>query len=70
VFAVWCFLGREVVCAGSLEPFEVYVWALQTGRLLDVLAGHGGPVIAMDYALTQVSYGGLESRGLPGSQIA
>ena len=30
----------EVVCAGSMEPFEVYVWALQTGKLLDILSGH------------------------------
>lgn len=30
----------EVVCAGSQDTFEVFVWALQTGRLLDVLAGH------------------------------
>lgn len=30
----------EVVCAGSQDTFEVFVWSLQTGRLLDVLAGH------------------------------
>jgi periodic tryptophan protein 2 len=30
----------EIVCAGALDPFEIYVWSLQTGRLLDVLPGH------------------------------
>ena len=44
----------EVVCAGSLEPFEIYVWSLQTGKLLDVLAGHGGPVTSLDYSATEV----------------
>jgi WD40 repeat protein len=29
----------EIVCAGSLDPFNIYVWSLQTGRLLDILAG-------------------------------
>lgn len=27
-------LSGEVVCAGSLDPFNIYVWALQTGKLL------------------------------------
>ena len=26
----------EVVCAGSHDTFEVYVWSVQTGRLLEV----------------------------------
>ncbi len=39
----------EVVCAGSLDPFSIYVWALQTGRLLDVLAGHEGPVACLEF---------------------
>jgi len=39
----------EVVCAGSLDPFSIYVWALQTGRLLDVLAGHEGPISCLEF---------------------
>jgi periodic tryptophan protein 2 len=34
----------EIVCAGALDPFEVYVWSLQTGKLLDVLSGHTAPI--------------------------
>ena len=30
-----------------MEPFSIFVWALQTGKLLDVLAGHAGPVSAL-----------------------
>jgi periodic tryptophan protein 2 len=37
----------SVVCAGSLDPFNIYVWSLQTGSLLDVLAGHEGNVTIM-----------------------
>lgn len=34
----------EVVCAGSLDSFQIYVWSMKTSRLLDVLSGHEGPV--------------------------
>jgi periodic tryptophan protein 2 len=39
----------EVVCAGSMDPFQIYVWALQTGRLVDVLSGHEGPLSCLDF---------------------
>lgn len=39
----------EVVCAGSQDPFEIYVWSLQTGKLLDVLAGHAGPLSGLSF---------------------
>lgn len=34
----------EIICAGTLDSFEIYVWSMKTGRLLDVLSGHQGPV--------------------------
>lgn len=34
----------EVVTAGTADPFHIYVWSLQTGKVLDVLTGHAGPV--------------------------
>ncbi|XP_054706940.1 periodic tryptophan protein 2 homolog [Uloborus diversus] len=40
----------EIVCAGSEESFEVYVWALPTGRLLSVLAGHEAPVSGISFS--------------------
>lgn len=39
----------EVVCAGSADVFEAYMWSVQTGKLLDVLAGHEGPVTALQF---------------------
>lgn len=40
----------EIVCAGSQDPFEIYVWALQTGKLLEVLSGHEGPIACLAYS--------------------
>jgi len=37
----------ELVCAGSQTEFEVYVWSMRTGRLLDVLSGHQAPVVSL-----------------------
>ncbi|KAF3912824.1 Xenin [Arthrobotrys entomopaga] len=40
----------EVVCAGSLDSFDVHLWSVQTGQLLDSLAGHEGPVSSLSFA--------------------
>ncbi|KAM4700916.1 periodic tryptophan protein 2 homolog [Discoglossus pictus] len=39
----------DIVCAGAQDSFEVYVWSVQTGRLLDVLAGHEGPISSVAF---------------------
>ena len=36
--------GEIVVAGGSGEAFELYVWSVQTGKLIDVLSGHEGPI--------------------------
>jgi len=40
----------EVVCAGSLDSFDIHTWSVQTGQLLDRLAGHEGPVSSLAFA--------------------
>ncbi|KAI0244836.1 U3 snoRNP protein [Massospora cicadina] len=40
----------ELVCAGSIDTFEVFVWSMQSGKLLEVLAGHTGPVSCMAFS--------------------
>ncbi|KJE90934.1 WD repeat protein [Capsaspora owczarzaki ATCC 30864] len=40
----------EIVCAASRDTFEIFVWSVQTGRLLEALAGHTGPVSGIAYA--------------------
>ncbi|XP_008565933.1 PREDICTED: periodic tryptophan protein 2 homolog [Galeopterus variegatus] len=34
----------EIISAGAQDSFEIFVWSMQTGRLLDVLSGHEGPI--------------------------
>jgi len=40
----------EVVAAGSTDSFEVFLWSVQTGKLLDVLSGHEGPVSTLAFS--------------------
>lgn len=40
----------EVVAAGSTDSFEVFLWSVQTGKLLDVLAGHEGPISSLAFS--------------------
>ncbi|KAJ7185673.1 quinon protein alcohol dehydrogenase-like superfamily [Mycena filopes] len=40
----------EVVAAGSTDYFEVFMWSVQTGKLLDVLTGHEGPVSTLAFS--------------------
>ena len=40
----------EVVCAGSLDSFDIHIWSVQTGQLLDQLSGHEGPVSSLAFA--------------------
>lgn len=42
----------EIVCAGSLDPFNIYVWSVQTAQLLDVLSGHEGPIACLEMSTT------------------
>ncbi|XP_027354850.1 periodic tryptophan protein 2 isoform X3 [Abrus precatorius] len=42
----------EVICAGTSDSFEIFVWSMRTGRLLDVLSGHGAPVHGLIFSPT------------------
>jgi periodic tryptophan protein 2 len=44
-----CDPAGEVVCAGAVDLFDIWVWSVQTGRLLDVLSGHEGPVSSLAF---------------------
>lgn len=39
----------DIVCAGSNDPFNIFVWSLKTGMLIDVLSGHTGPISSLDF---------------------
>lgn len=38
------------VCAGSVDPYNIYMWNLMTGDLIDILSGHTAPVSALCFA--------------------
>ncbi|XP_003739891.1 periodic tryptophan protein 2 homolog [Galendromus occidentalis] len=40
----------EVVCAGSQDTFEIFVWSMQTGKLVEILAGHEAPVSSVVFS--------------------
>ncbi|KAF8476904.1 quinon protein alcohol dehydrogenase-like superfamily [Kalaharituber pfeilii] len=40
----------EVICAGSLESFDIHLWSVQTGQLLDRLQGHEAPISSLCFA--------------------
>ncbi|KIK25932.1 hypothetical protein PISMIDRAFT_676441 [Pisolithus microcarpus 441] len=41
--------SAEVVAAGSTDSFEVFLWSVQTGKLLDILTGHEAPVSSLAF---------------------
>ncbi|GBG90659.1 hypothetical protein CBR_g51007 [Chara braunii] len=43
----------EVVTAGTMDSFQIYVWSMKTGRLLDVLNGHEAPIQGLCFSPTQ-----------------
>ncbi|KAI3601293.1 small nucleolar ribonucleoprotein complex subunit [Moniliophthora roreri] len=40
----------EVIAAGSADSFEIFMWSVQTGKLLDILSGHEGPVSGLAFS--------------------
>lgn len=39
--------SAELIMASSVEQFNIYVWSLENGKLLDVLSGHVAPIAAI-----------------------
>jgi periodic tryptophan protein 2 len=42
--------SAEIVCAASQDNFEIYMWSVQTGKLLEIMAGHEAPVSGMVFS--------------------
>lgn len=42
----------EVIAAGSTDSFQIFMWSVQTGKLLDVLSGHEGPLSSLAFQPT------------------
>lgn len=45
----------EFVAAGGHDVFEIYLWSIKIGRLLEVLTGHEGPVVSVAFSPSPAS---------------
>ncbi|KAJ3615729.1 hypothetical protein Zmor_012346, partial [Zophobas morio] len=43
-------VSGDIVCAGSLDTFEIFVWSVRTGHLVELLTGHEGPVTCLEFS--------------------
>lgn len=43
----------DIVCAGSMDPYNIYVWSIKTGDLVDVLSGHTGPISSLAFSMVK-----------------
>ncbi|KAM4601645.1 PWP2 small subunit processome component isoform 2-T2 [Polymixia lowei] len=46
-------VSGELVSAGAQDSFEIFIWSMQSGRLLEILAGHEGPVSCLCFSPVQ-----------------
>jgi periodic tryptophan protein 2 len=51
---VACDPSGDIICAGSMDPFNIYVWSLRTSKLLDVLKAHEGPISCVAFSAARV----------------
>lgn len=40
----------ELVCAGSIDDFDIHVWNVQSSQLVDRLSGHEGPISSLEFS--------------------
>jgi periodic tryptophan protein 2 len=40
----------EIIFAGGIDPFNVYIWSYRTGKLVDMLEGYEGPISKILYS--------------------
>lgn len=40
----------ELVAAGGQDVFEIYLWSVKMGTLLEVISGHEGPVCSIAFS--------------------
>lgn len=45
-----CDSAGEIVAAGTFDKFLIYIWSLQTSKLLDILEGVEGPISSLKFS--------------------
>ncbi|VDP09501.1 unnamed protein product [Soboliphyme baturini] len=46
-------VAGDLVCASGQDTFDIFIWSVQTGRLLEVLSGHEAPVSDVCFCPTE-----------------
>lgn len=49
----------DLVASGATDTYEVFLWSVQTGHLLEVISGHEGPVACLSFNPSTTSTGQL-----------
>lgn len=39
-----------MIAAGTQDFFNIFIWNVQTGKLLDIISGHEGPISSLSFA--------------------
>lgn len=45
----------EFVAAGAQDVFDIHLWSMRHGKLVEVLSGHEGPVMTLDFSPSPTS---------------
>lgn len=40
----------ELVAAGAQDDFEIFLWSMKLGKLLEVISGHEGPIMSLAFS--------------------
>jgi len=40
----------EFVVAGGQDVFDIFLWSVKTGKLLEIISGHEGPVVSLAFS--------------------
>lgn len=43
----------EIICAGGMDPYNIYVFSLKSGDLIDILQSHSAPVSCLAFSQTK-----------------
>lgn len=40
----------DIICTGGKDPYNIYTFQLKTGQLMEIIAGHEGPVNCLAFS--------------------
>lgn len=52
LLCVGCDPNGEIVAAGGFDPYDVYLFDLKTGNMVEIISGHAGPLSFLEFSKT------------------